>query len=58
MLTGGWNMIIVARRPVCLPEAGGIRSWQIGKTCQVGRFGIAFAMIAMYGFVLHSRFLH
>ena len=41
-------MILVARRPVCLPEAGAFHSWEVGKPCQVARFGIAFAMIAMY----------
>ncbi|KAF9737102.1 hypothetical protein PMIN03_006736 [Paraphaeosphaeria minitans] len=47
LLTSGWNMIIVARRPSCLPGARGLNSWEIGTTCQVGRVGIAFAMMAL-----------
>ncbi|OAG04445.1 uncharacterized protein CC84DRAFT_793057 [Paraphaeosphaeria sporulosa] len=47
LLTSGWNMIIVARRPRCLPGALGLTSWEIGTTCRVGRVGVAFAMIAL-----------
>ncbi|KAF2448758.1 hypothetical protein P171DRAFT_352429 [Karstenula rhodostoma CBS 690.94] len=47
LVTSGWNMIIVARRPRCLPGVPHLNSWEVGKTCQVGRVGIAFAMIAL-----------
>ena len=42
----GWNMILVARRPVCLPESG-VRSWEVGRTCVVGRVGIAGSVVAL-----------
>ena len=48
LLTSGWNMITVARRPVCLPKAAGLQGWEAGTTCQAGRAGMAFAMIALY----------
>ncbi|CAO2647346.1 Nn.00g082680.m01.CDS01 [Neocucurbitaria sp. VM-36] len=47
LLTSGWNMIIVARRPMCLPEAPGLQKWEFGTTCQISRIGMAFAMIAL-----------
>jgi hypothetical protein len=47
LLTSGWNMILVARRPTCLPGAAELDGWEVGRTCQVGRVGIAFAMIAL-----------
>ncbi|KAF1848092.1 uncharacterized protein K460DRAFT_384303 [Cucurbitaria berberidis CBS 394.84] len=50
LLTSGWNMIIVARRPICLPEGPegpGAQRWEIGSTCQVSRIDMSFAMIAL-----------
>lgn len=47
LLTSGWNMIIVARQPVCLPKGPGLRGWEAGTTCRVGRAGVAFAIIAL-----------
>jgi len=48
LLTTGWNMIIVARRPVCLHEAPGLEGWEFGSTCLGSRIGIAFAAISLY----------
>ncbi|KAF2827135.1 hypothetical protein CC86DRAFT_406356 [Ophiobolus disseminans] len=47
LLTSGWNMIIVARRPVCLADAPGLQVWEVGLTCRVGRLGMAFAVISL-----------
>ncbi|KAF2267275.1 hypothetical protein CC78DRAFT_94716 [Lojkania enalia] len=47
LLTSGWNMIIVARRPVCLPPRVGLQGWEAGATCVVGRLGIAMSMLAL-----------
>ncbi|KAF1935609.1 hypothetical protein EJ02DRAFT_120007 [Clathrospora elynae] len=47
LLTSGWNMITVARRPTCLDEAPGLQEWEFGLTCQINRVGIAFAAIAL-----------
>ncbi|KAI5375903.1 hypothetical protein J4E82_005381 [Alternaria postmessia] len=47
LLTTGWNMIIVARRPVCLHEAPGLEGWEFGSTCLGSRIGIAFAAISL-----------
>ncbi|KAF2733379.1 hypothetical protein EJ04DRAFT_273561 [Polyplosphaeria fusca] len=47
LLSSGWNMIIVARRPRCLPAAPDRAGWEAGTTCTVGRFGMAMAMIAL-----------
>jgi hypothetical protein len=48
LLTSGWNLITVARQPVCLPEAPGRQGWEAGTTCVVGRLGIALSLIALY----------
>ncbi|PSN74742.1 hypothetical protein BS50DRAFT_22922 [Corynespora cassiicola Philippines] len=47
LLTTGWNMIIVARRPVCLPSRPGIQTWETGAICQADRANIAFAVMAL-----------
>lgn len=47
LVTSGWNMIIVARRPVCLQPALGLQAWEYGPRCYVGRIGIAFATVAL-----------
>jgi len=47
LVTSGWNMIIVARRPVCLEPASGLQAWEYGPRCYVGRIGIAFATVAL-----------
>ncbi|RMZ68143.1 Golgi vesicle transport [Pyrenophora seminiperda CCB06] len=47
LLTSGWNMILVARRPICLQKAPGLQSWEYGTTCQWSRVSIAFAAIAL-----------
>lgn len=48
LLTTGWNMIIVARRPIC-EQSGppGLQTWEYGPRCHVSRVGIAFAVIAL-----------
>ncbi|KAH8731751.1 hypothetical protein GQ44DRAFT_603304 [Phaeosphaeriaceae sp. PMI808] len=47
LLTCGWNMIIVARRPICLPEASGLQVWEVGSICRITRVGMAFAVISL-----------
>ncbi|KAF2179882.1 hypothetical protein K469DRAFT_594590 [Zopfia rhizophila CBS 207.26] len=47
LLTSGWNMITVARRPVCLPAARGLARWESGTTCVVGRLSVAMSLIAL-----------
>ncbi|KAF1830515.1 hypothetical protein BDW02DRAFT_98406 [Decorospora gaudefroyi] len=47
LLTTGWNMIIVARRPVCLDESPNLQRWEYGSTCQLSRIGMAFAIFAL-----------
>ncbi|KAF2106608.1 hypothetical protein BDV96DRAFT_654610 [Lophiotrema nucula] len=47
LLTSGWNMIVVARRPVCLPDTPGFQGWEAGTTCVVGRAGVAISLIAL-----------
>ncbi|KAH7396196.1 hypothetical protein BKA66DRAFT_259519 [Pyrenochaeta sp. MPI-SDFR-AT-0127] len=47
MLTSGWNMIIVARRPLCLSEAPELQNWEFGTKCYMSRVGMAFAMVAL-----------
>lgn len=48
LVTSGWNMIIVARRPVCLEPALELQAWEYGPRCYVSRVGIAFATVALY----------
>ncbi|KAF2793673.1 hypothetical protein K505DRAFT_375197 [Melanomma pulvis-pyrius CBS 109.77] len=47
LLTSGWNLIIVARQPVCLPAGAGLEGWEAGTTCVVGRIGTTFSIIAL-----------
>lgn len=47
LLTAGWNMILVARRPSCLPNQLDGQHWEAGITCIVSRVGMALAMIAL-----------
>lgn len=47
LLTVGWDMIIVARRPACLSEAPDLQVWEFGSVCRVARLGMAFAVIAL-----------
>jgi hypothetical protein len=47
LLTSGWNLIIFARRPVCLPAGASLEGWEAGTTCVVGRIGTAISMIAL-----------
>ncbi|KAJ8109701.1 hypothetical protein OPT61_g7268 [Boeremia exigua] len=47
LLTAGWNMILVARRPICLPNQLDGESWEAGITCLISRVGMALAMIAL-----------
>ena len=47
LLTTGWNMIMVARRPVCLPEQQDLQRWESGFTCYIARVGTGFAAIAL-----------
>ncbi|KAF2467866.1 uncharacterized protein BDR25DRAFT_233152 [Lindgomyces ingoldianus] len=47
LLTSGWNLITVARRPVCLPGGRSLPGWEAGTACVVGRTGMAFSMIAL-----------
>jgi hypothetical protein len=45
--TAGWNMITVARRPMCLPDGAGLEGWEAGSTCVVGRIGVAVSFLAL-----------
>lgn len=47
LLTAGWNMILVARRPICLPNKLDGQSWEAGASCLISRVGMALAMIAL-----------
>lgn len=47
LLTTGWNMIIVARRPLCEQSGSGLQAWEYGPRCYVSRVGIAFAVVAL-----------
>lgn len=47
LLTAGWNMILVARRPSCLAVQFEGQAWEAGITCLVSRVGMALAMIAL-----------
>ncbi|EUC46785.1 hypothetical protein COCMIDRAFT_91997 [Bipolaris oryzae ATCC 44560] len=47
LLTSGWDMILVASTPVCLPMAPGLDSSEYGLTCHISRVGIAFAVISL-----------
>lgn len=51
LLTCSWNMITVARRPVCLPAAADpaseLAGWEAGTSCQVFRVGVAFGTFAL-----------
>jgi hypothetical protein len=40
-------MIIVARRPVCLPGAPGLQAWEVGTVCHIARLGIALAVVSL-----------
>jgi hypothetical protein len=54
LLTNGWNMITVARQPICLSAGPGRLSWEAGPTCYAGRVGFVFAMVALYVTVVPS----
>lgn len=47
LITTGWNLIVAARQPVCLP--GGILAayWQAGGACIAQRLGAAIAVILL-----------
>ncbi|CAI6299003.1 unnamed protein product [Periconia digitata] len=47
LLTTGWNMIIVARQPTCLPKSNGLDGWEAGPTCHANRIGVASSTIAL-----------
>ncbi|EUC34883.1 hypothetical protein COCCADRAFT_92301 [Bipolaris zeicola 26-R-13] len=47
LLTSGWDMILVASTPVCLPMAPELDSSEYGLTCHISRVGIAFAVISL-----------
>ncbi|KAF2743252.1 hypothetical protein M011DRAFT_451796 [Sporormia fimetaria CBS 119925] len=47
LLTAGWNMITVARRPRCLPDISGFAKWESGTTCIVARISVAFSSLAL-----------
>ncbi|EOA84177.1 uncharacterized protein SETTUDRAFT_180236 [Exserohilum turcica Et28A] len=47
LLTSGWNMILVARRPICSQRATGLDSWEYGSTCLASRIGIITAALAL-----------
>lgn len=40
-------MVLVARRPSCLPNQIDGQSWEAGITCLVSRIGMALAMVAL-----------
>jgi hypothetical protein len=47
LLTFGWDMILVARTPICLSKASGLNRWQYGSTCHISRVAMVFAAIAL-----------
>jgi hypothetical protein len=47
LITVGWDLIIVARRPTCVPNAPGLQVWETGTVCSIARLGIAFALILL-----------
>jgi hypothetical protein len=47
LITVGWDLIIVARRPTCLSEAPGLQVWETGTICSIARLGITFALISL-----------
>jgi hypothetical protein len=40
-------MIVVARRPTCLPEAPGLQTWEVGTVCRIARLGISLAVVSL-----------
>ncbi|KAF2021138.1 hypothetical protein BU24DRAFT_446225 [Aaosphaeria arxii CBS 175.79] len=53
LLTSGWNMITVARQPICLPARPGLEGWEAGGTCVVSRVAFAVTFIALRPFEAH-----
>ena len=47
LITTGWNLIVAARQPVCLPAGILAAYWQAGGPCIAQRFGTAIAMILL-----------
>lgn len=47
LLTSGWNLIIAARQPLCLPGSTEGAAWQVGLTCVAGRFSAAMSIVAL-----------
>ncbi|KAF2703041.1 hypothetical protein K504DRAFT_539238 [Pleomassaria siparia CBS 279.74] len=47
LLTSGWNLIIIARQPMCLPAAAELGGWEAGTTCVVGRVATAISLIVL-----------
>ncbi|PVI00961.1 hypothetical protein DM02DRAFT_671640 [Periconia macrospinosa] len=47
LLTTGWNMIIIARQLVCLPQSPSLQSWQAGPTCHANQIGVTFSTVAL-----------
>ncbi|KAF1986493.1 hypothetical protein K402DRAFT_81123 [Aulographum hederae CBS 113979] len=48
-LTSGWNLIVAARQPICLPEGSNGSRWQVGISCIVERFSAAMSLVALVG---------
>ncbi|KAB2576693.1 hypothetical protein DBV05_g4746 [Lasiodiplodia theobromae] len=50
LLTSGWNFIVAARQPVCLPQSFssdlGDR-WRVGSSCAAERFSAAISFLAL-----------
>lgn len=41
---------------MCLPEERGVRSWDVGKVCVVGRVGISGSVVALYVYSTKDRY--
>ncbi|KAF2455713.1 hypothetical protein BDY21DRAFT_71019 [Lineolata rhizophorae] len=47
LLASGWNLIIAAREPVCLPDGSMGEPWQVGTSCRLERFSATLSILAL-----------
>lgn len=47
LMTSGWNFIIAARQPVCLPASSVGEDWEVGGSCVAERFSAAISFVAL-----------
>ncbi|OJD33018.1 uncharacterized protein BKCO1_3400015 [Diplodia corticola] len=50
LLTSGWNFIVAARQPICLPQSFSNDSdnrWRVGSSCIAERFSAAISFLAL-----------